>query len=276
MWQVGIPGLYPDRLMLIVAIVATWLVAPRWAWRLERIPPRRLLVALAMLTVPTFVVGHVQYLRNYPLLAAAGGQATLWLPWRGFHAGGAVIGLVAAIPVACLVTRIHPGRLMDALTPSFGLGIALARVGCFLRGCCHGARCDWPWCLRFPPGSPSQDMHAGLGWIPTGSWSLPVHPIGLYFAAAGCAILVLGLWLSPVKRYQGQVGLIALTLFGVSSYGIELLRQRTDLTPYVLGTVPQLQVVGLAIAAVGAGGLVLCEVGHRVWSLGRRLWPAAA
>lgn len=44
--------------------------------------------------------------------------------------------------------------MLDLLTPSVMLGLAIGRLGCFLNGCCFGGVCELPWAVRFPAGSP--------------------------------------------------------------------------------------------------------------------------
>lgn len=66
---------------------------------------------------------------------------------------GSIIGGIAAIIVFARQTGVPLLSLLDFVAPSFMLGLALGRVGCFLNGCCFGAVCELPWAVRFPAGS---------------------------------------------------------------------------------------------------------------------------
>ncbi len=61
---------------------------------------------------------------------------------------------------ACLAMApilIFQGRAafayLDVLAPSFPLGFAFAKLGCFLAGCCAGALCAYPFAVTYPYGS---------------------------------------------------------------------------------------------------------------------------
>ena len=43
-------------------------------------------------------------------------------------------------------------RLGNAIVPGVVVGIAIGRVGCFLRGCCYGVQTDLPWGVDFGDG----------------------------------------------------------------------------------------------------------------------------
>ena len=63
--------------------------------------------------------------------------------------------------------RLPLGRFADGFAPVVGIGIAIARVGCFLHGCCFGTFCSWPWGVRFPRATPFiYAFHADLGVLP--------------------------------------------------------------------------------------------------------------
>jgi phosphatidylglycerol---prolipoprotein diacylglyceryl transferase len=77
--------------------------------------------------------------------------------------------------------------------------------------------------------------------------SLPVHPAQLY-EAVGCLAIaaVLGLWLHPRKRFDGQVLLAFLGLYAVLRFALEYLRD--DDRGALLGLSTS-QLIGLAILA---------------------------
>ena len=94
---------------------------------------------------------------------------------------------------------------LDALAPSFGLGIFLTRIGCFLNGCCYGRPCTTGLGVVFPPESLA-------GWQFPG---LPLHPAQLYNAAGGAIMLGLLLWLERYRTFRGFTFLLAVMLYGI-------------------------------------------------------------
>src|SRR5215813_7074320 len=194
--------------MLALAVLFALVAGPPWEERLEGIPRRKALGIHLVLALAAIAGGHLHYQHNYPGVAAGR------MPWEGLHAAGALIGVLLAAGPVFLLFRVHPGRMADALAPVSGVSICIARLGCFLNGCCFGMRCAYPWCLSFPPGSPPAVLEAEYKVIPSyQSWSLSVHPLQLYFALSGLLIAAVALWLIPRKRYQGQVALVSLVIF---------------------------------------------------------------
>jgi phosphatidylglycerol:prolipoprotein diacylglycerol transferase len=250
--------------MMVLALLVPIVVGPWWAESIDRIPKRTTLRALVPLIVGAIVGGHLHYATNYPMLAEGR------VPWNQMHASGAILGVLVAAPFAFLYASIHPGRMADALMPVSGIAIFLARVGCFLNGCCYGTRCSYPWCIPFPPNASAAQRHAQSKLIDYGSWSLPVHPLQLYFAGVGLVITIVALWLIPRRAYRGQVALVSLLIFSLGAYWLEPLRENLmNFRPY-WGSEPQLEVMARLLVAISVGALLTCEIGSRL------LWRRAA
>ena len=243
--------------LLLAALLCALAVGPLWAERLDGIPRRVTFRILAVLALAAVTGGHLHFLVNQPSLAG------VLAPWEGLHAGGAVLAILAAAPLLFAYHQVHAGRIADAMMPVTGLSICIARLGCFLHGCCFGMPCTGPWCLPFPPASAPAVFHAQQQLVPHGSWSLPVHPLQLYFGLTGIVITVLATWLLPRRRYPGQVALLGLLLFSLSAYWLEPFRQAVGSRPFI-GSRPQLQVVASWLVAIAILGLVACEGGHRL------------
>jgi phosphatidylglycerol:prolipoprotein diacylglycerol transferase len=159
------------------------------------------------------------------------------------HAGGAILLLVVALPFVLRRLQIPLGQFADGFVPALGVSIAVARVGCFLRGCCAGAACDWPWCLRFPAASLAYQNETGV--VP----GMPLHPVQLYFAAAALLIAGGALWLRRHKAYDGQVALLALFFYSASAAAIEPFRAE-HIGRVHWGRLPQLEWVAIGMTAV--------------------------
>jgi phosphatidylglycerol:prolipoprotein diacylglycerol transferase len=180
-----------------------------------------------------------------------------------FHAGGAILGLIVAALVVTRRHRIHLGRFGDAVVPGFGLGLVIGRFACFLNGCCCGTPCDHFWCVPFPAPTNVWNYHVYLQLVPDDSkWSAPVHPLQLYFTAVGVLVVLLGRWLEPRRRFDGEVALVALLIVSASNAALESFRGFAPIRRYWFG-VPQLTWVALATMLGTLVALVYFELRHR-------------
>jgi phosphatidylglycerol:prolipoprotein diacylglycerol transferase len=130
--------------------------------------------------------------------------------------------------------------------------MAVMRVGCFMMGCCYGVASDVPWALSFPPKSQAARQHAINGWVDPGAWSLPVHPLQVYFGLASLAVGLALVWFRRRKRYDGQVFLIFLLLHEGAKGGLEFLRGAL-----AQHSVVHLRVASLTIATLAAAVLAV-------------------
>lgn len=74
------------------------------------------------------------------------------------------------------------GRRGDTLVPAIALGLAIGRIGCFLRGCCAGVPTSLPWGVDFGDG-------------------VPRHPTQVYES-----LFALAWFLATVRRPKGDRG----------------------------------------------------------------------
>jgi phosphatidylglycerol:prolipoprotein diacylglycerol transferase len=234
-----------------------------WAVRTEHLSSRRVLAALVLIALATFAAGRVHFvLANWGRFAAE--------PWRivnvsssALHAPGALLGAAAGSALAAWLLNISISRLADALAPAVAIGIAVARVGCFLHGCCYGAYCSYPWAVSLPADSYVYLRQLEDGVLPPGATrSLPVHPLPLYFMLAGFGIAVFLLWLRPRKDYDGQLALVFLLLFSVSSALLEPLRADDPMRVY-WGPLPQLLWVSAGMSVASGLLLAVTELRNR-------------
>ena len=254
-----------ETMVVLATVLGLW-IGPRWIQALEGLDASRCRRALLCIGAVVFAAGRAHFvLNNWPLFAQR--------PWRvvtigpaGFHAGGAIIGLALGAPLVLRAFGLPIGRFLDGLVPTAGIGIAVARIGCFLRGCCFGRLCSGPWCVSYPAGSTVWRLHSSDGLIgPDAASSAPVHALPLYFAAAGLLVTAVALAVYRHRQYEGQVALVGLWLFSVTSAALEFLR--ADYAPRAYwGPLPQLEWTALALTAAATLALALA---------GRRRYAAA-
>lgn len=122
--------------------------------------------------------------------------------------------------------KLPLGKVMDILTPSAALGIAIGRVGCFLNGCCWG-KVSYKWGMSFPyrdsPPVFSQQVLDGL-ISRDATCSLPVIPTQLYESFACLAIFFILLFLERRKLFDGFLLLLFIMFYSAFRFTIEIFR----------------------------------------------------
>ena len=110
------------------------------------------------------------------------------------HTTGLVMlsGLLVCVPCILIVKRLV--RLNESVLDAYAFvlpaGMCLQRIGCFLNGCCYGARTSG-WGIQYGPGTSAFYDHYSEGVIPGESLSsLLVHPVQLY-ESLGCLLAIL-------------------------------------------------------------------------------------
>jgi phosphatidylglycerol:prolipoprotein diacylglycerol transferase len=137
-------------------------------------------------------------------------------PDGNFGIAGLVLlgGVLAAIPTTLWYTA-RKGHsvwdVVDLLSPSLALGMAIGRVGCLLNGCCYGQACGCAWAITYPEGS---HLHA-LG---------PVHPTQAYLILGDLLLMAALLWAARRRAFPGQIFALFLVLYAPLRFTVEFLR----------------------------------------------------
>ena len=205
----------------------------------------RLTLALVVVTIGAFLGA-----KFYGLIERGGALGSFKSEFfSGYRFPGGVIGCVSALWLVSRspLSKVTAGVLADAIAPSFGFAMAVVRIGCFMAGCCAGRVCDVPWAVEFPAGTQAFHAHVRAGLVSReAAFSLPVHPLQLYFASMSLALGFLTLWLQPRKSYDGQVFLIYVALHATGQFVLEFLR---------FGSLPHVQYASLALGICATGAL---------------------
>jgi prolipoprotein diacylglyceryltransferase len=178
----GIPWLHSYGLMLVIAFYSAYFLS-RWTARRERLDPRRMVDVLLLSAVLGIVGSRALYVIHYK--DQIRGLLDVLAIWQGglvFYGGliAATIGLI----IYFRVKKLPMWRFADAAAPAIMLGLAFGRIGCFLNGCCWGARADesCPLAVRFPrlPRSISASAEHGSDWRVTVTRGAPGDLYGRY------------------------------------------------------------------------------------------------
>jgi len=155
------------------------------------------------------------------------GLKQLFIFWEGGMAlyGGGILAFVTYVLYTHWVGMDFWGT-GDLLAPPAALFVFCARIGCLLSGCCHGRECppDFPLALpaRLPTSSIPRDT--------------PVYPTQPAFAASAMLILLI-LWARRKrKKFEGEIALIGMLLYALTSFVIEFYRGDLRVLYRILGT----------------------------------------
>ncbi len=159
--------------------------------------------------------------------------------WKGglvFY-GGLVGGAAAGIAFL-RIKGISVLRVADVIAPAVPLGVAFARFGCFLNGCCYGRACDPGFFLAL--NEPRGTEHF-------------IHPAQLYSSFGAFLVFAATAAYSRLtfqRRVNGEVFFLLLVLYSTHRFIVEFWR---DDTAPVFGTGLVIgQVVSLAVGAIAA------------------------
>jgi phosphatidylglycerol---prolipoprotein diacylglyceryl transferase len=184
--------------------------------------------------------------------------------WRGgLVFQGALPLSIAYVYFGCRHYKVPFWVAVDCAIPYLPLAHAFGRVGCFMNGCCYGARTSLPWGIRFPrvpwnfaepaTGSPVYIDHcqrfSGLS-MTHDHWSYPVHPTQIYGIIgllALCGILLY--WRNKRPLFDGFTMPLYFMLYAVGRFFVEFLRG--DHNPTVFGAISQQQLFCFVYLAIG-------------------------
>jgi phosphatidylglycerol:prolipoprotein diacylglycerol transferase len=146
----------------------------------------------------------------------------------------------------------------DIAMPSVALGIAFARIGCYLNGCCFGKPCaaSFPLAQEFPADSIPKDYYFELEHarhyfahgVP--QWPITIYPTQIISSLNAFVLFVVLSLVFSRRRFDGQVFCLFGVWYGISRFLIEFLRADNDLT--IFGALTTWQLAGLLLSAASA------------------------
>jgi len=151
-----------------------------------------------------------------------------WKPGLSFY-GGLILGLGVTI-IYIWRKKLPLTKIMDVGAPSIALGYAVARIGCFLNGCCAGHHTTLPWGVDFGDG--------------------PRHPTQLYASGASLIIFLILHRQEKSRSFEGYLMLLYIVLYAVYRFIIEFFRESPLVTSWL--TLGQLVSIIVGITALSA------------------------
>lgn len=209
LFRIGNYPVYSYGVMLLVALLAGVFVAGREMERHGE-PASSLYPLVALLAFSGLIGARLFYVFGH--LKDFSGH---WSRLFDVNTVGMVFygALVFAFPVALIAIKwlkLPMGTMVGAGALALPLGLGIARIGCFLNGCCGGKPSGLPWAVTFP------------------STGTPVHPTQLYEAALDFALFALLLLL--VRRFAEGWDLLLCSFAGYAAirFFVEFFRFHTN------------------------------------------------
>jgi len=171
-------------------------------------------------------------------------------PEGGLVLYGGVISAGIFYFIYCSRKKISALYLADMIIPCIFVGEMFGRIGCLLNGCCFGDATALPWGVCFPRESfpyNTQVMNGEL--LAQAPYSLPLHPTQIY-SSLNALVLALLTWnYFPFRRKDGEVLLVGWTLYPITRFCLEILRDEPGRFGTVL-TTSQWVSLGMLVAAL--------------------------
>jgi len=178
--------------------------------------------------------------------------------WEGglvFY-GGLFGGFLGGL-LYVLVNRAPALPVGDLAMPFVPLAHAVARVGCFLNGCCWGSRSELPWAVHYPRagyGVFQRQVEAEI-IAANATHSAGVHPTQLYESLGLLIAFFIMRWAYKRPHRPGGVLVLYPMLYGVIRFTTEAFRG--DSARHALDmTASQMVAIGFIVAGI-AGWLLL-------------------
>lgn len=127
--------------------------------------------------------------------------------------GGLVLAIVCGIAYVH-IKKLGVWKIADVVAPSIMLGLGIARIGCFLNGCCFGNPSQSSLSVVFPYNSPAGYMFPDTA----------VFPIQLVASFGGFFIFAMLLLLERFKRFDGFTFWLMLIFYSAARFTIDFFR----------------------------------------------------
>ncbi|MEZ4452326.1 MAG: prolipoprotein diacylglyceryl transferase [Nannocystaceae bacterium] len=150
-----------------------------WDRKGRGMPAELLLDFYIVLVVGCFVGGRILDVLSRPSVFLAE-PARIFSTQDSFVFYGSLLGVVVGFLWLAHKYRRSTAEITDLLAPWIGFGHGIARIGCYLAGCCFGAPVagDPTWALHFPPGSIAYDG-GEVAHAADGATTIGLYPVQL-------------------------------------------------------------------------------------------------
>ena len=206
-------------LLALAFILGIWFSAKRakkQGIQIDWLPDLSLIILITALVGSRFfyVIRHLEEFKGHPWDMISPIQSSGEIGIGGLSMfGGLLLAIVSSI-IYLRLKKLNVQKIADIVAPSVMLGLGLARIGCFLNGCCFGKPTESFLGVIFPLDSP-----AGYFFPDT-----CIFPIQLIASFKGFLIFGILLFAEKFKKFDGFTFWSMLALYSVGRFTIDFFR----------------------------------------------------
>jgi len=206
-------------LLTLAFILGIWFSAKRakkLGNNIDWIPDLSLIILIAAIVGSRFfyVIRHLEEFKGHPWDMINPIQSSGEIGIGGLSMfGGLILAIIGSI-IYLRLKKLNVQKIADVLAPSVMLGLGVARIGCYLNGCCFGLPTQSFLGVIFPPNSP-----AGYFYPDT-----PIFPIQLVASLMGFLIFGILLFVEKFKKFDGFTFWLMLAFYSVGRFIIDFFR----------------------------------------------------
>jgi len=164
--------------------------------------------------------------------------------FKGFSMTGGIL----ILSIVLLFAVKDAKKLTFAILFPFPLFAALARINCFLKGCCFGKLYNGIFAITYPPASLVSRQHYSKSLIPSRYVeSLPVHPTQLYIIFSMLCLFILVAIMNKFKVKKNIIAGTVLAGYGFFNCFIEFSREE----PLVFNFITMGQIMEIILFFMG-------------------------
>ena len=205
LFKIGGVEIFSWGTMMFLGAIAGF-IAALFLSRKEKIATEDVLAIFGSAIFSALIGGRLFYVAVYWKEFLADPLSIFMVSRGGFIMYGAALFCFLSIFCYAKYFKLNLSKLLDVGIVVIMLWVSIARIGCFLNGCCYGIVTKLPIGVQFP----------GIAGIR--------HPTQLYSSAAAFIIFLILLFVERRKRYSGEVFLAGAVLYALERFAIEFLR----------------------------------------------------
>lgn len=239
-------SIYSYGLAIAIGVIVFTYFALRHPWRSQIISQDKFIEIVALGLIIGILGGRILFILNS--FHRFDHWTEIFDLWSGgLSILGSIIAILIVIPCYLHYLKIPILKFFDLAALFAPLIHAIARLGCFMAGCCYGKPTNLPWAITYTDQLSDAPLH------------IPLHPTQLYMSAS-YFIIFLFFYFVLQKRLKtpGLLLLAYLMSESVLRFSIDFLRDDReyfawDTTHYLTAH----QWIALGIFVISLGGLLL-------------------
>jgi len=213
-------SIYSYGLAMAIGILVFVLLSLQHPWRVRLLSKEKFIEAVGLSLVVGLMGGRLLFILNS--LSRFDNWKEAFALWNGgLSVMGGIIAILIFLPPFLKKINVPALPLLDLAALHAPLLHSIARLGCFMAGCCFGLPTNLPWAITYTDPFSEAPLH------------IPLHPTQLYMVALYLFVfLFFYLCLQKRVKAPGQMLMAYLMAEGIIRFGIDYLRDDMEYFPW--------------------------------------------